>query len=156
MNSKRINGELVTWYNSSQTCPYTLQTAAQPDCCATKFKPAWKLSNCCTNRKPHHTRSNSLCSSLCCANRLTVWGALRLCDISEWQWSQERDLYLTNYIKALKEENLNILFHLSWLVTVILKLKYILFAVLFCIWHHAVCLVILMFFQNVNFMQKST
>jgi hypothetical protein len=25
----RINGGLVTWYNSSQTCPYTLQTVAQ-------------------------------------------------------------------------------------------------------------------------------
>jgi hypothetical protein len=31
--------ELVTWYNSTQTCPWKLQTAAQPDCCATKFKP---------------------------------------------------------------------------------------------------------------------
>ena len=44
----RINDELVTLYNSSQTCPYTLQTVAQPDCCATKFKPVWKSSNCCT------------------------------------------------------------------------------------------------------------
>jgi len=37
--SMRINDEMVTWYSSSQTCLYTLQTVAQPDCCATKFKP---------------------------------------------------------------------------------------------------------------------
>jgi len=31
--------ELATWYNSSQTCPYTLQIVVQPHCCVTKFKP---------------------------------------------------------------------------------------------------------------------
>jgi hypothetical protein len=24
--------EVLTWYNSSQTCPYTLHTLARPDC----------------------------------------------------------------------------------------------------------------------------
>jgi hypothetical protein len=51
----RISDELVTWYSSSRTCPYMLQTVAQPDYCATKFKPVWKSSNCCTNSQttPH-------------------------------------------------------------------------------------------------------
>jgi hypothetical protein len=34
-----ISPKQVTWYSSSQTCPYTLQTVAQPDCCPTKFNP---------------------------------------------------------------------------------------------------------------------
>jgi hypothetical protein len=44
-------GDVIRW----QTCPYTLQTVAQPDCCATKFKHVWKSSNCCTNSQttPH-------------------------------------------------------------------------------------------------------
>jgi len=52
------------------------QSVAQPDCCATKFKPVWKLSNCCTNNQttPHMI---SLRNSLCCANCLTVYGDLK-------------------------------------------------------------------------------
>jgi hypothetical protein len=38
-NLKFDTDEMVTCYNSSQTCPWKLQTAAQPDCCATEFKP---------------------------------------------------------------------------------------------------------------------
>jgi hypothetical protein len=51
----RINDELVTRCSSSQTCPYMHQTAAQPDFCATKFKPVRKSSNCCSNSQttPH-------------------------------------------------------------------------------------------------------
>jgi len=52
-----------------------LQTVEQPYSCARKFKPVWKSSNCCTV-KPHHTRSNSLHNSLCCASCLIVYGAL--------------------------------------------------------------------------------
>jgi hypothetical protein len=48
-NGMRINDEQVMRYNSLLTFPYTLQTVAQPDCCATKFKPLSKSSNCCTN-----------------------------------------------------------------------------------------------------------
>jgi hypothetical protein len=39
VNGMRIIDELVTLYDISQTCPYTLQAVAQPDCRATKFKP---------------------------------------------------------------------------------------------------------------------
>jgi hypothetical protein len=67
VNGMRISDELVTWYSSSQTSPYTLQTIVQ-----------WN-SNLFENRqtvaqtvKPHHTRSNCLCNSLCCANCLTM------------------------------------------------------------------------------------
>jgi hypothetical protein len=44
-----------TWYNGSQTCPYTLQTVAQLDSCTTKFKLVRKSSNCCTKSQttPH-------------------------------------------------------------------------------------------------------
>jgi len=63
-----INDEMVTWYNSSQICQYTLQTATQPTV-------AQQNSNLFDNRqtvaqtvKPHHTRSTSLLNSLCNAN----------------------------------------------------------------------------------------
>ena len=50
-----ISPNQVMWYNRSQTCPYALQIVAQTDCCATKFKPVCKSSNCCTNSQttPH-------------------------------------------------------------------------------------------------------
>jgi hypothetical protein len=38
-----ISLKWVTWYNSSQTCPYTLQNVPQPDCCITKFKPEFDI-----------------------------------------------------------------------------------------------------------------
>jgi len=53
-----ISPKQVTWYNSSQTCPYTLQTVAQ-------------------TVKPHQTRS--VCATACVAQ--TVWpcvGSFRL------------------------------------------------------------------------------
>jgi len=54
----RINGEVVMWYNSLQTCPYTLQIVAQPGCCATKFKPVWKSPNL-QKQSNYTTRSNT-------------------------------------------------------------------------------------------------
>ena len=38
-----ISLKRVTWYNSSRTCPYTLQNVPQPDCCAAKFKPEFDI-----------------------------------------------------------------------------------------------------------------
>jgi len=61
----RINDKLV-WNNSSRACPYTLQTVAQPDFCATKFKPVWKSWNCCT-KSNHTTHDQIVCA--------TVWVA---------------------------------------------------------------------------------
>jgi len=88
-NSMRINDELLMWYNS-QPCTYILQTVAQPACCATKFQPVWKLSNCCTV-KPYHTQSNNMCNSLCYANCLTVCRALRIASFFTTEWNMQNE-----------------------------------------------------------------
>ena len=65
----RINDEPVTGCSSSQTCPYTLQTVAQPDSCATKLKHVWKSPNCCTNSQTAHDQI--VCATTCVAQN--VW-----------------------------------------------------------------------------------
>jgi hypothetical protein len=63
---------------TAHTRSYMLQNVAQPDCCATKFKPVWKSSDCCTNSQTTpHTHSYSLHNSLCCANGLIMCGDIK-------------------------------------------------------------------------------
>jgi hypothetical protein len=47
-----INDEMVTWYNSSQTCPCALQTVAQPDFLRIK------IQTCLKNVKLLHKQPN--------------------------------------------------------------------------------------------------
>jgi hypothetical protein len=77
----KINDELVTWYNSSQTCPYTLQTVVQPDCCTTKFKPIWKSSNCCT-KSQITTHDQIVCATASFAQN--VWTCMG--PFTHWKW----------------------------------------------------------------------
>jgi hypothetical protein len=57
-------------YSSSQTWPYTLQTVAQPDCCATKFK-LFETVRLLHKESKHTTHDQIVCATACVAQ--AVW-----------------------------------------------------------------------------------